>query len=176
MLLQNMIIHQKLSEVGFSSLCHLMRPNRICISSKSYANLLNELFPSAYPKTIFVIYSSSKIIEVPCACTNIWLCLYLNFSIVFLVVWQTVLCRISCFLIIVLCASQLQSQKVRDFGNDPTLLHKIVDFEVDTSEDREHPSDPAIEFFIKAHSTALFKTAAIKLNYIFDVSKRIVTF
>ncbi|KAL3529332.1 hypothetical protein ACH5RR_008654 [Cinchona calisaya] len=129
---KNVIIHEKLSEVGFSSLCHFMHPKYICISTKSYTNILDELFPLVYPKTIFVVYSSSKIIE-------------------------------------------LVSQKMKDVVNDPTLLHKLVDFEMDTSKDSEHPSDPATELFIEAHSTTLFKTAAIVLHWKYDVSKHSVT-
>ena len=64
MLLQNMIIHEKLSEIRFSSLCHLMRPKCICISSKSYKDLLDELFPSVFPKSLFAMYCSTKMIEV----------------------------------------------------------------------------------------------------------------
>lgn len=131
---KNMIIHEKLSEISFSSLFHFMHPKCICISSKSYTDILDEVFPSAYPESLFVIYSSSKTIE-------------------------------------------LLSQKMKDLENDPTLLQKLVGFEVDTSKDAEHATDPATKFFIQAYSNALFKTAAIILNWKkYDVSKHSITF
>lgn len=61
---KNMIIHEKLSEVKFSSLCHLMHPKCICISSKSYKDLLDELFPSVFPKLLFAVYCSPQMIEI----------------------------------------------------------------------------------------------------------------
>ncbi|CAI9113604.1 OLC1v1014237C1 [Oldenlandia corymbosa var. corymbosa] len=60
----NMIIHEKFSEFSFSTLCHFMDPNYICISSRSYTDLLDELFPLAYPKSICVIHSNEKLMKL----------------------------------------------------------------------------------------------------------------
>nr|XP_027122825.1 uncharacterized protein LOC113739714 [Coffea arabica] len=129
---KNMIIHEKLSEIRFSSLCHLMRPKCICISSKSYKDLLDELFPSVCPKSLFAMYCSTKVIEI-------------------------------------------LSQKMKDLRKDSTLLHKLVGFEVILSKDAKHPSDPATEYFIQAHSTARFEIATIILNWKYNVYRHSVT-
>ena len=74
------------------------------------------------------------------------------------------------------CISDIVTEDGRIYlRKDSTLLHKLVGFEVILSKDAKHPSDPATEYFIQAHSTARFEIATVILNWKYNVYKHSVT-